>query len=225
MGGPRWQAVAALIDPVRRSLYDYVRRQDHPVTREEAADAHDISRNLTAFHLDKLVEADLLTARYETPADQPRGRGRTPKVYVPAPEGVHLSIPQRRYDLVGEILADAVATAPGDAAVAAQRLAFDRGHALGEQWRTDGRRFGRHLRGREREQVEAALAALASLGYEPRTEASGTIALVNCPFHALAERQRGLVCGINHAFVDGLLHGLTVRGLSTELRPGPHGAA
>src|SRR5690606_39981116 len=104
MTGAPWQAVAALVDPVRRRLYEYVRRQDHPVTREEAADAHSISRNLTAFHLDKLVEAQLLTARYEAPSDQPRGRGRTPKVYEPAAEGIrseeHTSELQSRENLV-----------------------------------------------------------------------------------------------------------------------------
>ena len=77
MSRPRWEAVGALVDSVRRSLFEYVRRQDHPVTREEAADAQGVSRNLAAFHLDKLVEVGLLRARYEAPADQPRGRGRT----------------------------------------------------------------------------------------------------------------------------------------------------
>src|SRR5436190_2095116 len=28
-----WEALASLVDSVRRALYDYVRRQDHPVTR------------------------------------------------------------------------------------------------------------------------------------------------------------------------------------------------
>jgi predicted ArsR family transcriptional regulator len=219
MRGSQWQAVAALVDPVRRSLYEYVRRQDHPVTREEAADAHAISRNLTAFHLDKLVEAHLLTTRYEAPGDQPRGRGRTPKVYEPTAEGVHLSIPLRRYDLVGEILADAVASEPADAASAARRIALERGRELGAQWRhNQPDRSGRHAHGRDREQIGAALTALAGLGYEPRQAPDGAVALANCPFHALAERQRSLVCGINHAFVDGLLQGLDVR-LSAELRP------
>src|SRR5690606_29857665 len=135
MTGAPWQAVAALVDPVRRRLYEYVRRQDHPVTREEAADAHAISRNLTAFHLDKLVEAELLTARYEAPTDQPRGRGRTPKVYEPAPEGVDLSIPQRRYELIGEILADTVAESRDDTRCAAERHAFERGRDYAVRWR------------------------------------------------------------------------------------------
>ena len=33
--------------------------QDRPVSREEAADARAVSRNLAAFHLDKLVDAGL----------------------------------------------------------------------------------------------------------------------------------------------------------------------
>jgi predicted ArsR family transcriptional regulator len=73
----RWTAVTTLTDPSRRALYDYVRHQDHPVRREEAAEATTMSRGLAAFHLDKLVAAGLLTARYEAPADRPRvGAGR-----------------------------------------------------------------------------------------------------------------------------------------------------
>ena len=129
--GHRWQAVAALVDPVRRALYDHVRRQAHPVSREEAADAVSISRNLSAFHLDKLVDAGLLRARYEAPTDQPRGRGRAPKVYEPADGTLTLSVPPRQYELVGEILADAVAGDPNDARAAAERHAADVGRKIG----------------------------------------------------------------------------------------------
>src|SRR5690348_7603634 len=101
-----------MADGSRRSLYDYVRHQDHPVSREEAADATGMSRGLVAFHLDKLVEAGLLAARYQPPAGQPRGRGRTPKVYEPAGDGFAVTIPERRYELIAEILADAVAGNP-----------------------------------------------------------------------------------------------------------------
>ena len=79
-----WTAVVALADNSRRALYEYVRRADHPVSREEAGQATGISRGLAAFHLDKLVETGLLRARHEAPPDQPRGRGRAPKVYEAA---------------------------------------------------------------------------------------------------------------------------------------------
>jgi predicted ArsR family transcriptional regulator len=101
----RWDAVATLVDPSRRALFDYVRRQDHPVAREEAAGATGVSRSLAAFHLDKLVDAGLLTARYEAPAG-PRGRGRTPKVYE-ATADVVVSIPERRDALIADVLAEA----------------------------------------------------------------------------------------------------------------------
>ena len=101
----QWDAVATLVDPSRRALFEFVRRQDHPVGREEAAAATGVSRGLAAFHLDKLVEAGLLGARYEAPAG-PRRRGRTPKVYVPAAD-VAVTIPARRDDLIADVLAAA----------------------------------------------------------------------------------------------------------------------
>jgi predicted ArsR family transcriptional regulator len=101
----RWDIVATLVDPSRRALFEYVRRQDHAVGREEAAAATGVSRGLAAFHLDKLVEAGLLSASYEAPAG-PRGRGRTPKVYVPAGD-VAITIPARRDDLIADVLAEA----------------------------------------------------------------------------------------------------------------------
>src|SRR4051794_19627462 len=100
-----WDVVATLVDASRRALFDYVRRQDHPVGREEAARSTGLSRGLAAFHLDKLVEAGLLTARYEAPAG-PRGRGRTPKVYSAVGE-VTITIPARRDDLIADVLAEA----------------------------------------------------------------------------------------------------------------------
>jgi predicted ArsR family transcriptional regulator len=205
-----WDTVTVLADPVRRALYEYVRRQDHPVTREEAAEAVSISRNLTAFHLDKLVDAGLLSTRYEAPPDRQRGPGRTPKVYEPSGTGLNLTVPPRQYELVGSILADAVAAEPSDARASAQRRAVDAGRQLGAAHAGGGR-------GVESE-LAAAQALLASLGFEPRTSGN-SIVLDNCPFHGLAVRQRELICGLNHAFVGGLLEGLRVTRLRADLQP------
>lgn len=201
--GP-WQAVTALVDQVRRALYDYVRSQDHPVTRDEAAEAQGISRNLAAFHLDKLVGAGLLQARYAAPADQPRGRGRTPKVYEVAPGCIALAIPERRYDLIGGILAQAVADEPTDARSAALRLARRRGVAIGRQIDGD----------------KPIMAVLAELGFEPAGD-DDLIRLRNCPFHELAAQQTELVCGLNQAFLAGLLGELGRTDLDARLAPSP----
>ncbi len=208
----RWQAAAALVDPVRRALYDHVRRQDHPVTREEAAAAVSISRTLAAFHLDKLVEAGLLDARYESPADIQRGRGRTPKVYVADPEGLTLSVPARQYELVGRILSEAVAGTE-DARTTAVRLAREHGRAVGAA------RAVPQPGNDPDEEMAAACGALADLGFEPRGEAELTLG--NCPFHALAAQQPELICGLNEAFVGGLLTGLGTETLRARLHPQP----
>jgi predicted ArsR family transcriptional regulator len=120
----RWDVVATLVDASRRALFDYVRRQDHPVGREEAAAATGVSRGLAAFHLDKLVEAGLLGARYEAPAG-PRGRGRTPKVYVPVAD-VAITIPARRDDLIADVLASAYLSHRPP-----EEVAFDQGRSHG----------------------------------------------------------------------------------------------
>lgn len=249
MVAPGWHALAALVDPVRRGLYDYVRRQGHAVTREEAAEAQRISRHLAAFHLDKLVEAGLLCARYEAPAGQRRGRGRTPKVYEPVGEGVSVTVPERRYDLAGEILADAVASGPdpaGGIAEAVRREAFTHGRRLGQQWRTrqrpgdpgddlDGERRADPDAGPDAEaaaglpgvsadlaaELTLAGAALADLGFEPCSAPPNRLTLRNCPFHALAARQPELICGLNESFIAGLLAGLRTRALVPRLVPRP----
>ena len=56
--------IALLHDPVRRGLYRYVRGRRRDVSRDEAARALRVSRNLAAFHLDKLVAQNLLDASY-----------------------------------------------------------------------------------------------------------------------------------------------------------------
>jgi predicted ArsR family transcriptional regulator len=222
VAGTRWQAVAALVDPVRRALYDHVRKQGHPVSREEAADAVSISRNLSAFHMDKLVDAGLLRARYEAPVDQPRGRGRAPKVYEPTGGALTMSVPPRQYELVGEILADAVAGEPNDARAAAERHATDVGRRIGAAHVASPAPSpdvgDRPPTGGD---VATAYAALADLGFEPRVDDTGEVSLGNCPFHGLAVRHPELVCGLNEALITGLLDGLGADHLCARLQPDP----
>jgi predicted ArsR family transcriptional regulator len=205
----RWTAVATLADASRRALYDYVRRQDHPVGREEAADATSMSRGLAAFHLDKLVDAGLLHARYQAPVDLPRGRGRAPKVYEVRGDGVAVTIPERRYELIADILAEAVS---GSAASdqehirdRAARVAYRRGRDLGSGMRSTG---------------AGIVDALAGLGFEPQPQ-NGAVRLRNCPFHALAARHTALVCGLNHSFVAGIVDGIGATAVQARLAPGP----
>jgi predicted ArsR family transcriptional regulator len=213
------EAVASLGDQVRWGLYRFVRRQGHPVTREEAAQALRISVKLAAFHLDKLVDRGLLRADHTVPTGVRRRVGRAPKRYTPSELEVSLSLPERRYDLMGEILVDALTEGtPGDPpAEVARRLAWERGQRLGADARQQ-RRLGRP--GPERT-VATAEDVLDEYGYEPARDQHGGLALRNCPFRALAHRAPELICSVNTAFVDGLLRGLGNDNVRAELAPQP----
>ncbi len=209
-------AIGALAEPVRRALYDYVARQPHPVGRDEAAETVGVSRSLAAFHLDKLVEKGLLVARYERLSGRTGpGAGRPAKIYEPSEKQISVSIPFRSYEVVGDILLDALETREAlkpqsPARVAAHR----RGLELGRQVReAQGRPRGPKAASR------AAYQALAQRGYEPYSDNRRGLRLRNCPFHDLARRSPELVCGLNVAFVEGLLSGLGVDSHDAVLAP------
>ena len=214
------EAIAALADPLRRRLFDYVRNAGRPVTRDEAAKIAGISRNLAAFHLDKLVERGLLTADYARPEGRSGpGAGRPPKVYEPAEVEVGVSIPERRYDFIGNLLVDSILAdnERGDRAAVAADVAANAGRAIGETVRDD-----LHLRppGVERTLATAA-EVLRARGYEPYTADRGEVRLRNCPFHQVARRAPELVCTMNRAFVEGIVRGMGNSSVEAALDPTP----
>ena len=213
-------AVAVLAEDSRRIMYDYIRRRARPVTRDEAAAQAGISRKLAAFHLEKLVEAGLLQAeRQTTPSGSRRGPGRAPKVYRPTDAELSISIPERRLDLLGEVLVDALAAeaVTGTAREAARLAARHRGIELGTAERA-GRRLNRT--GAERA-LHLACGVLERIGYEPYRDDEQSVRMRNCPFHPLAARQRDLVCGMNRELIDGLLRGLGNSTVNATLAPRP----
>jgi predicted ArsR family transcriptional regulator len=212
------EAVTVLADEVRRGLYGFTRRAHRPVTREEAAADAGISAKLAAFHLDKLVAAGLLRSHYDSP-DGIRRVGRKPKVYEPADTDIRISIPERRPDVLAEILLDALLDQDpgGDTQVAALRAARRRGEDLGAATRARSRP-GRL--GPERS-VTLAETVLEQHGFEPDRQAPTELRLLNCPFHPLAARSPELVCGINHAFLGGFLTGVQAAGIDAVLAPHP----
>jgi predicted ArsR family transcriptional regulator len=209
------RAVAALGDAQRARLYRVVREAGAPITREDAARQVGISRKLAAFHLDRLVDAGLLEASYDRPAGVAR-IGRAPKRYRAREVEVAVSVPQRHYDVVGEILLDGLTAArAGEAPTdAIDRIAYERGRRLGADARTT-RRLGRL--GPERATTEL-VELLATLGFEP-TSTEGQVVQRNCPFRRLAQRSPTLVCGINRCLVQGMLDGLGTSRLAAALRP------
>ena len=84
-------------------MYDLMRQARRPIRREEAVASIGISRELAAFHLDKLVEVDLLRAHF-TPAPGARRVGRTPKVCEPADLEIQITVSERDPGLLAETL-------------------------------------------------------------------------------------------------------------------------
>lgn len=209
------ERLGVLADRVRRTMYQFVRDQPGPVTREQVAAGTGTSVKLAAFHLEKLLERGLLRAHYQRPGSRPEG-GRPAKLYEPAREEVAVSLPERHYDLMGEILAGAAAVSGDEVRDRAHELAYRRGFEAGEEYKAES-----HLRrpGRERT-MGAAVEVLRELGFEPHLGAEGEMILRNCPFDALSEREPALVCGVNEAFVRGVLDGLGGRGVTAALDRG-----
>ena len=201
----RVHGVAALDHELTARTYDLLGDHDE-LTRDDVAGALDVARSVAAFHLDKLVDAGLAVVRFARVSGRSGpGAGRTSKLYARSGEEIDVSLPDRRYDLAGSILAAAVARG-GDARTAVR-----------DEARATGRRIGSGTTGKRR---SALLRVLEQQGYEPRVE-RGEIVLVNCPFHALADEHRELVCGMNLDLLQGLAEGMGRDDLDVRLDPQP----
>ncbi|MGH9149876.1 MAG: helix-turn-helix transcriptional regulator [Acidimicrobiales bacterium] len=211
--------MAALGDPVRRALYRYVVAQPSPVSRDQAAEGVGVARHVAKFHLDKLANDGLLEVELRRPPGRGGpGAGRPAKLYRRSSREVEVSLPDRRYDLAGRLLAQAISDASRDGILVADalsRAARGAGRALGleARGRVGSRPSGKAL-------TTATCEILTELGYEPRP-GTGGVSLANCPFHALAAEYTDLVCSMNWDLLAGLLDGLGHRGLEACLGPTP----
>jgi predicted ArsR family transcriptional regulator len=197
--------IAALGEPIRRALYRFVVAQPEPVSREGAAAGVGVAHHAAKFHLDKLEADGLLEVEYRRPPGRGGpGAGRPTKLYRPSTREVLVSLPERRYDLAGRIMAEAITAARHTGTPVTQTLgtaARAAGTALGER--------ARHAvaGGPARPAAEVVHEVLADTGYRPVPAPDG-IALANCPFGTLAASYTDVVCGINLELVEGLLTAL-----------------
>jgi predicted ArsR family transcriptional regulator len=207
--------VSALAEPARRALYLYVAAQPEAVSRDQAAEGADLPRHTAKFHLDKLVEEGLLDTEFRRLSGRRGpGAGRPTKLYRRSARQVAVTLPQRHYDLAGQILARAVETAARDGAPvveAVHRAAADCGRRLAaeEQPRETGAST-----------LDDIAATLAAHGYEPRVQ-DGVLVLANCPFHALARDHTALVCGMNLHLITAVLDELGHTDVQARLDPAP----
>lgn len=211
--------LAALGDPIRRVLYRYVASQREPVSRERAATDTGVALHVAKFHLDRLEAEGLLEADYSRPPGRSGpGAGRPAKQYRRAAREVSVSLPERRYELAGHIMAGAL--------VAATRSGASPADALHESAGRAGRELGDQVRARLGKRtnptacIRAVSGVLAEQGYEP-SEQDGVVTLANCPFHALAHEHPDVVCDINLHLIEGMLGVCDGGCLRARLQPAP----
>lgn len=207
--------VAALHDPIRRSLYLFVTKSGDAVSRDQAATGVGIQRALAAFHLDKLAEQGLLDIEFRrlTGRTGP-GAGRPAKLYRRSDLQIDVSLPPRTYDLAGRVLAEAIEAAEqtgNPVRSELERVAFETGRSLGEEVME---RAGK--RPSKAKQRQALLDTLGDHGYEPRVSGKDVV-LANCPFHTLAQQFTDIVCGMNVRLLEGVRSALPLD--EVELRP------
>ena len=218
------EAVALLSEPTRAGLYAAVTAAPSGLSRDAAAAAMNISRDLAAFHLDRLVDGGLLTvSRRRLSGRTGPGAGRPANIYARSGDEINVTLPGRRYDLLAQTLAEGVedlAAELGEDTVTA---------ALDERARRHGRAAGATVRraagaraGAQRRTAEL-VKVLADSGFEPRVSDDGAqITLRNCPYRAVAEEHRDLTCGMNLAWAEGALEAAGKIGLKPllDVEPG-----
>jgi predicted ArsR family transcriptional regulator len=209
----RAAGIGALADDTRRALYEYVVAQPDAVGREQAASALGIALHNVSFHLDKLVAEGLLEVEFRRLSGKSGpGAGRPSKLYQRAAKEFAVSLPPRRYDLVGDILAAAVSRATDGTSLA---------EALEQVAREEGLAVAGAAEGLPVDEPLAAVAqVLTSQGYEPRVD-DDVVVLSNCPFDSLAQKHTELVCGLNRDFVQGVADGLGCDTVTACLEPEP----
>jgi predicted ArsR family transcriptional regulator len=180
-------AIAALDDPVRAAIYELVAAHDDAVGRDLVARTLELPRSTAAFHLDRLAASGLVDVEYRKPPGRGGpGSGRPAKLYRVAEGELAVSLPERRYDLMGDLLASAI------------RESAETGEPVLDVLRGTAADAGRAA-GRGAETFDAVL---ESAGYHPTTTDDGVV-MTNCPFHRLAATHADVVCAASHAYLCG----------------------
>jgi predicted ArsR family transcriptional regulator len=189
----RVAAITALDDPVRRRLFDVVSSSPTPIGRDEAARRLGLNRSTTAFHLDRLAGEGLLSVKFKRLSGKTGpGSGRPSKLYHRALGEITVSIPERNYELAGDLMATAIeiASRSGESARdALLRITGETGRAIGAKAGT----------------LEKVL---KDNGYEPQLDDAGDTVMGNCPFHRLVEQHSEIVCALNVELLRGAVDGI-----------------
>lgn len=198
------QLTAVLADGTRYRIYrSIMERPGVQVTVAEIAELFGLHPNVARMHLGKLAQVDLLT----TSLRKGEGGGRPARLYQLSDRVSTICLPPRRYELLASLAVAALSEAADVEAVS--RVCKDFGRRAGLQMvesRGGSDRF-------DRDAVVALLTEVINdSGMIAVTEWVGKALVVdirNCVFKEISTSRPDLVCGMHHAFMEGVVEALS----------------
>lgn len=192
---------ASLGDTTRRGIYIAVREAPEPVTVSQIASSFELHPNVARHHLDRLVADGWLQVSHRRRSDRRGpGAGRPAKHYEPTGKEVSVQFPQRRYDLLAELLVRALErVAPEDA----PRIAEEIGREYGEELAAE---IGLPDDSGFETAVQAVARTMMGMGFETEAQPTDrTLVTRSCPFGDTATNHPEIVCKLDQGIVRGLL--------------------
>lgn len=209
---PDGGSLSLLTSPVRRRLVDTVaelargRTPEDGPTAAQLAEVVGLHVSTVRFHLDQLVDADVLDSRFVRRG----GAGRPRKVYLLAQgplEGTGRVRETESLRLLSSLLAQGLLGDPD-----APRQSPD---DVGRGWvrdhvPADRPAIAADTPGRWLAKIGQVIDALEQWGYTPNISTTedgrtATVALAHCPFIDLARDNPAVVCGIHRGLIAGAL--------------------
>jgi predicted ArsR family transcriptional regulator len=189
------ESAAPALGESRARVLEVLQQAGQPLGVGEVAKRVGLHPNTARFHLDALVEVEVVDRTSEE-REQP---GRPRSLYTARPGAARPG--KRSYHLLAEILTSYIAAETAQPARAAVQA--------GQAW-------GRYLADRpppfRRIDADAAIGQLVDtldeIGFAPEAVAAGRqrqILLRHCPFRETAEEHREVVCSIHLGLMQGML--------------------
>jgi predicted ArsR family transcriptional regulator len=176
-------------------------------TVPELAEAVGLAANTVRLHLDRLVEAALVTRDRAEPA----GRGRPRQLYTVVADA---DVSERGYRELARLLADTLAAVGPAAEQAAVATGQTWGAGLIDQ-DAAGATESRTVDG-----PAQVVALMDELGFEPELRDDGSaVEMHHCPFRQVAQRHSDVVCALHLGLMQGALRRLGSPVDATRLQP------
>lgn len=199
------KVTSALADATRYSIYEYILKEHKNLTVQDIAARFGIHPNVARLHLTKLEDVSLIGSCL-----QKTGKGGRPgKIYKPAEKAIQLAFPHRDYQLLSDILLEAIGLFGEDGVKMAEAAAQKAGRRSVEE-KIKGAPPSA-LSKEERIQLLGSLTARTGHALKAEETENGLMvqfAVYNCPFKELLEEKAAATCRIHKAFLQGVADAL-----------------